>query len=280
MQVLETVAAIRAWRASLTRSVGFVPTMGYLHDGHLALASRAMSENDDAVVSIFVNPAQFAPGEDFAAYPRDLDRDLALLERQGIDVAFVPSAAEMYPPGFGTSIDVGDIATRLEGASRSGHFRGVATVVARLLILVRPDRAYFGWKDAQQVLVVRRMVTDLSLPVEIVPVETVREPDGLAMSSRNVYLSPDERRAATALSHGLFAAQEQFEAGERDAARLRAIVEDHLRRERLVQSEYVSLADLDTLQELTTVDRPAVLSLAARVGKTRLIDSMRLIPDG
>ncbi len=277
MQLVETVAQLQAWRtAQRDRTIGFVPTMGYLHDGHLALVRRARTENEIVVVSIFVNPLQFGPHEDYERYPRDLARDLALLAPEGVDLVFAPSVEEMYPPGFATSVVVsGPVAERLEGASRPGHFRGVATVVARLLNLVRPTRAYFGWKDAQQVLVIRRMVQDLALPVEIVPVPTVREADGLALSSRNVYLSPEERAAASAIPRALFAALERFQAGERNAEMLRRIVREALASS-LVRLDYVSVSDLERFEELEVVDRPALLLVAAWVGTTRLIDNLPL----
>lgn len=250
--------------------------MGYLHEGHLALVRRARAENDVVAVSIFVNPRQFGPDEDLERYPRDTERDISLLHAESVDLVFVPSADEMYPPGFSTTVDVGSLGERLEGVSRPGHFKGVATVVARLLNLTRPQRAYFGQKDAQQVIVVRRMVKDLALTVQIEAVPTVRETDGLALSSRNIFLSIEERRAATALSRALLRAQESFEWGERSAGRLRQIVRDILDLELLVRADYVSVADAVTLDELEQVDRPAVLSVAAWVGHTRLIDNVPL----
>jgi len=277
MEVAETIAAVRTWRERHhLMAVGFVPTMGYLHEGHLALVRRARTENPVVAVSIFVNPTQFGPQEDYARYPRDIPRDLALLAREGVDLVFTPSVEEMYPLGFASFISVGPIGERLEGAARPGHFRGVATVVAKLFNIVQPTRAYFGQKDAQQVLVIRRMVADLNVPVAIVPVATVREPDGLAMSSRNVYLSPTEREIAAAIPRALFAAEARYHAGERDAEALRALVRAQLAATPGIQLEYVSLADIETLDELETVDRPALLSLAARVGTTRLIDNVLL----
>jgi len=252
--------------------------MGYLHDGHLALVRRARIENERVVVSIFVNPLQFGPQEDYERYPRDLERDLALLRAERVDLVFAPPVEEMYPPGFATTVVVsGPVAERLEGEARPGHFRGVATVVTRLLNLVQPHRAYFGWKDAQQVLVVRRLVSDLALPVEIVPVPTVREPDGLAMSSRNVYLTPEERRVAAALPQALFAALERFRTGERAAEVLRRTVRDALARTP-VRLEYVSVSDRESFEEVERVERPALLLVAAWVGTTRLIDNVLLDP--
>jgi pantoate--beta-alanine ligase len=228
MKVVETVAELKELRDKLPGPLGFVPTMGYLHEGHLILVRQAKAENASVAVSIFVNPAQFGPKEDFKQYPRDHDRDLALLEREGTDLVFMPPVEEIYPPGFNSWVEVGRLAERLEGASRPGHFRGVATVVARLFDLVKPDRAYFGQKDAQQLIVIKKMVADLALNLEVVAVPTVREPDGLAMSSRNTYLKID----------------------------------------------YISIADAETLEELDVVSPPALVSMAVKIGKTRLIDNM------
>jgi pantoate--beta-alanine ligase len=279
MHLFRTIAELRIWRSQqASRSVGFVPTMGYLHEGHLALVRRARAENETVVVSIFVNPLQFGPQEDYDRYPRDLDRDLYLLEREGVDAVFAPSVSEMYPSGFSTAVVVtGPIAERLEGEARPGHFRGVATVVTRLFGLVQPQRAYFGWKDAQQVLVVQRLVQDLALPVDIVPLPTVREADGLAMSSRNVYLSPGERVAASAIPRALFAALERFRSGERAAAAFRELVRRTLTTTP-VRLEYVSVSDLETFQEVEYVERPALLLVAAWIGTTRLIDNVLLDP--
>jgi pantoate--beta-alanine ligase len=279
MHLFRTIAELRIWRSQqASRSVGFVPTMGYLHEGHLALVRRARAENETVVVSIFVNPLQFGPQEDYDRYPRDLDRDLYLLERESVDAVFAPSVSEMYPSGFSTAVVVtGPIAERLEGEARPGHFRGVATVVTRLFGLVQPQRAYFGWKDAQQVLVVQRLVQDLALPVDIVPLPTVREADGLAMSSRNVYLSPGERVAASAIPRALFAALERFRSGERAAAALRDLVRRTLTTTP-VRLEYVSVSDLETFQEVEYVERPALLLVAAWIGTTRLIDNVLLDP--
>ena len=276
VRVAETVAAMRAARAALSGSVGLVPTMGYLHEGHLSLVRAARRENDAVVVSIFVNPTQFGPREDLSTYPRDLRRDLALLERESVDLVFAPDAAEVYPPGYGTYVEVGGVTERLEGAARPGHFRGVATVVAKLFNLVQPTRGYFGQKDAQQCAVVRKMVADLSFGLEVRVLPTVREPDGLALSSRNVYLGPEERIAARVLSAGLFAARKRWEEGERDAEALRRLVRETVAAEPRARLEYVSVADATSLEELGAVDRPAVMSLAARVGRTRLIDNVTL----
>ncbi len=277
MKVVRAVAELRAARPSLSSPVGFVPTMGYLHEGHLSLVRAAAVENDSGAVSIFVNPTQFGPSEDLAAYPRDLSRDLGLLEMEGVDLVFVPSAEDMYPPGASVTVDPGTVGERLEGASRPGHFRGVATVVTKLFNLVQPDRAYFGQKDAQQVAVIRALVRQLFLAVEIRDCPTVREPDGLALSSRNVYLSPRERLAAPALYEGLSAARELWSRGETSAAKLREhvcrVVEPHPE----IRLEYVSVAHPATLEEIESVDEDgALLSLAARAGRARLIDNVRL----
>ena len=280
MNVVETVAQMEAQRARMAGSVGLVPTMGYLHEGHLSLVRRARAESDQIIVSIFVNPTQFRPGEDFDRYPRDPERDLRLLEGESVDVLFMPSVEEMYPPGFEDWVEVsGPLVDRLEGASRPGHFRGVTTVVARLFRIVRLHRAYFGQKDAQQLRVISRMVRDLGLPLEIVPCPTLREPDGLAMSSRNVNLSTEERRAATVLWRSLRRAEERFGAGERDAEGLRRAVAEVLAQESLAQVDYVSVADSDSLAELAVVDRTALVSLAVRIGGTRLIDNVSLASD-
>jgi len=276
MRIARTIAEITALRQHLTGDVGFVPTMGYLHEGHLALVRQARAENPAFIVSIYVNPSQFGQSEDLAAYPRDLDRDLELLREEKTDIVFVPSDAEMYPPGFSTWIEVEGITGRLEGAARPGHFRGVATVVARLFNIVRPSRAYFGGKDAQQALVIRRMVSDLNMVVEIIAVPTVRESDGLAMSSRNVRLSPQERRAATVLFRALTLARELRDNGETDASEVRRRMTLLIEAEPLARIDYVSIADAATLEELSAIDRPALASLAVWIGQTRLMDNMPL----
>jgi pantoate--beta-alanine ligase len=276
MQVVKTISEIRASRQKLSGSVGFVPTMGYLHEGHLALVKQARIENSAVIVSIYVNPTQFGPREDFGAYPRDLDRDLELLRGEGVDIVFVPSDDEMYPPEFSSRVDVEKVTERLEGASRLGHFRGVATVVVKLFNIVQPSRAYFGQKDAQQVVVIKRMVADLNVGIEIVVVPTVRESDGLAMSSRNIYLSSEERQAATILFKALTLARQLRQSGEKDAGKIRRQMTSLIQREPLAQIDYVSIADAETLEELNLIDRPALTSLAVRIGKTRLIDNMPL----
>jgi pantoate--beta-alanine ligase len=250
--------------------------MGYLHEGHLSLVRRAREECDHVVVSIFVNPTQFGPREDLSNYPRDLDRDLSLLEPLGVDLIWMPTAEIMYPPGFQTWVDVETITQPLEGTSRPGHFRGVTTVVAKLFNAVQPHSAYFGQKDAQQAAVIRQMTRDLNFPVEIVICPIVREPDGLAMSSRNVYLDPEQRKAATVLSRALQAAKEAYEEGERDADKIRGKMKEVLASEPLANVQYVSCADYDTLKELNTVTGKALLSMAVFIGKTRLIDNIVL----
>ena len=275
MQVLSTIAAMRAARREFG-TLGLVPTMGFLHRGHLALVERALAECGAAAASIFVNPTQFGPNEDLGRYPRDLERDLHLLEQAGTSLAFVPDAGEIYPPGFDTRIEPGAVAGPLEGAVRPGHFAGVATVVTKLLNIVQPDRAYFGQKDAQQTAVIRRLVRDLDLPVRIVVADTVRDPDGLALSSRNVYLTPEQRARAPRLHQALRAAEALFAAGERDAAVLRAAIRAPLGLEADVGVDYVSVADPDSLQELTVVGDRALASLAVRFGQTRLIDNLVL----
>ena len=276
MHIVTTLAELRAARASLPEPVGLVPTMGYLHAGHRSLVRRARAECASVVVSIFVNPTQFVPGEDLASYPRSLERDLEMLEAEHTDVVWTPTPEIMYPAGFQTSIAVEEVSLPLEGSKRPGHFRGVATVVAKLFNGVQPHKAYFGQKDAQQVVVIRQMTRDLDFPVEIVVCPIVREPDGLAMSSRNAYLNPEQRQAATVLYRGLSAAKSAFDGGERNATALRSLVTTTILGEQLANLQYVSCADPDTLQELETVAGRALLSLAVFVGKTRLIDNVLL----
>jgi pantoate--beta-alanine ligase len=276
MEIIETIPVFRQARARFGR-LGLVPTMGYLHAGHLSLVRQARAECGAVAVSIFVNPTQFSPREDLSRYPRDLERDLQLLREEKVDLVFVPSVAEIYPNGFSTFVDVRDVTEMLEGAARPGHFQGVATVVCKLFNIVQPTRAYFGQKDAQQTVVVRKMARDLDMPLDVVVAPTVREPDGLAMSSRNVYLSAEQRRAATVLYHALVAAGERYAAGERDAEALRYAMRAVLEAEPLANPEYVSVADALTLRELDHVGATGALcSLAVRFGTTRLIDNMVL----
>ncbi len=276
MQAVKTVAEMRQARRALAGTVGLVPTMGFLHEGHLSLVRRAKAESQVVVVSIFVNPTQFGPGEDLARYPRDEARDLALLEKAGADIVFLPAPAEMYPPGFATWVTVEDVTTRLEGAARPGHFRGVATVCNKLFNIVQPAKAYFGQKDAQQALVIKKMVADLNLNLEIVVLPTVREADGLAMSSRNSYLSAEERKAAVVLHRALARAQEMFNKGETDALTIRGNMRCLIAAEPLAEIDYISIADAATLEEQSRVSPPALVSLAVKIGQTRLIDNIIL----
>jgi pantoate--beta-alanine ligase len=276
MKVIETITEMKRVRRELNGTVGLVPTMGYLHEGHLELVRRAKAENPWAVVSIFVNPTQFGPREDFAAYPRDIPRDLAMLETVKTDFVFIPPVPEMYPPRFSTWVDLEKVTERLEGATRPGHFRGVATVCAKLFNIVQPTKAYFGQKDAQQCVVIKKMVADLNMNLEIVIVPTVREPDGLAMSSRNTYLKPDERKAAVVLYQALNLARQLWSQGEKDAEKIRRAMIDHIKKQPLANIDYVSIADAETLEELKVVKPPAVVSLAVKIGRPRLLDNIIL----
>jgi pantoate--beta-alanine ligase len=276
MKLVTSLADLRSARLSLDGTVGFVPTMGYLHEGHVSLARRAREECERVAASIFVNPTQFGPNEDLSKYPRDLERDLRLLEAAGVDLVWTPTPDVMYPPGFSTWVEVEGLTAPLEGASRPGHFRGVTTVVSKLFHAVQPTRAYFGQKDAQQAAVIRKMTRDLDFPVEIVVCPTVREADGLAMSSRNSYLSPEERKAATVLFRSLSAARSAYEGGERSPESLRTIMTEVISAEPLARLQYVSAADYDTLEELGTLRGKTLLSMAVFVGKTRLIDNVVL----
>jgi pantoate--beta-alanine ligase len=276
MKVVKTLPELRSARIGLLEPVGFVPTMGYLHDGHLSLTKQARDECASVVVSIFVNPAQFGPKEDLSSYPRDLDRDLALLEAAGVDLVWTPTTEVVYPFGYQTWVVVEEVSQPLEGSMRPGHFRGVATVVAKLFNAVQPHKAYFGQKDAQQVAVIRRMVTDLNFPLEVIACPIVREPDGLAMSSRNVYLDLEERSAAIVLYRALMSAKGMFQAGERDASSLRQAMMEILDSEPRARVHYVSVAHPETLDELEGEIEHALCSLAVFIGKTRLIDNIVL----
>jgi len=279
LQLAKTAAEIRqAVREARARglTIGFVPTMGGLHEGHLALVRRA-KEKGYVVMSIFVNPTQFSPGEDYEKYPRDLERDIALAEREGVDLVFAPDANEMYPPGDSTFVEVtGSLTKGLCAPFRPGHFRGVTTVVAKLFNIVQPDKAYFGEKDFQQLQVIRRMARDLAMPVEIVGVPTVREPDGLAMSSRNAYLSLEEREASRALSQALREAQGLVKKGQTDASAILQVVRDRVSAQPLVRLQYVEVCNPETLEPVSSIEGRAVLAMAAIVGKTRLIDNIML----
>jgi len=274
MDVVITLDELRQARKKLLEPVGLVPTMGFLHDGHLSLVRQARLDCASVVVSIYVNPTQFGPREDLSKYPRNLQRDLDMLTTAGVALVWIPTNEVMYPADFQTWVNVEKVSKPLEGALRPGHFRGVATVVAKLFNAVQPQKSYFGQKDAQQARVIRQMAQDLNFPIEIVICPTKREPDGLAMSSRNVYLSPEERQAATALSRALFQAKTAWEAGVHDSEQLRKLVQELITAEPLVKVQYVSCADPDTLKEQEgQVDR-ALLSLAVMIGKTRLIDNI------
>jgi len=274
VKTYESLADLRRARAVLPEPVGLVPTMGFLHDGHLSLVERARRECRSVGVSIFVNPTQFGPAEDLAAYPRDLPRDLARLEAAGVDLVWTPPPEAMYPPGFQTWVTVEGVSQGLEGERRPGHFRGVATIVTKLFHAFQPQKAYFGQKDAQQVAVIRHLTADLDFPIEIVVCPTVREPDGLAMSSRNAYLDPDERRAATVLYRALQAGRLAHAAGEHEAERLRRLMQGILAEEPRAVVQYVSVADPVSLNELDGRAERALLSMAVYVGKTRLIDNL------
>ncbi len=272
-RVLRTRAELRGALAGLPRPVGLVPTMGWLHDGHRALMERARADDATTVVTIFVNPRQFDEAADYQRYPRNEARDLQACVEAGVDLVWAPPVEEVYPPGFDTLVRVGAVAGPLEGAARPGHFDGVATVVAILFALVGAEHAYFGKKDAQQVMVIRQMARDLALPTDVIACPTVREADGLAISSRNVHLDPAERAAAAVIHRALLTAHDRWAAGERSAEALRGLIRDVLATEPLADVEYVSCADGVTLRELDRVDGVALLSTAVRFGATRLIDN-------
>lgn len=277
MRIVHTIDEVRQVVAEAKHAgkrVGFVPTLGGLHEGHGNLIRRSVSECDVTVVSIFVNALQFGPNEDFQKYPRTLDKDAALCQEWGVDVIFAPSHEEMYPQKQLAYVDVEELTDGLCGPFRPGHFRGVATVVLKLFLIVLPDVAYFGEKDGQQLAVVRRMVEDLNVPVEIRSVPTVREPDGLAMSTRNQYLNPDERRAATAIYRGLQAAQERMASGEKDAAVIQDVVRSAIAQEPLLKEEYIEVVDAKTLRPVSLIDEPVMVAVAVRCGAARLIDNI------
>ena len=280
MDVIGTVSAMMKARDGAERPLGLVPTMGYLHQGHMTLVEQARNDNKSVVVSVFVNPTQFGPGEDLDGYPRDFERDIAMLAGQGVDIVFAPAPGQMYPPGYSTYVDVGEIGERLEGKHRPGHFRGVVTVVTKLLTIVRPDRAYMGQKDGQQTLVIKRLNRDLNLGAEIVVMPTVREPDGLAMSSRNVYLTPRQRGNATVLYKALSRAKEMWRKGETDVGVLRGEMERVINEGSPAKLDYVSIAALDTLEEMGRISAPVMASVAVWFGKARLIDNVILKEEG
>ena len=276
MRTVSTLFDLRAARLSLYGTVGLVPTMGYLHEGHLSLIRRAKAECESVVVSIFVNPTQFGANEDLSKYPRDLERDLSLIEPLGVDLVWNPTPEIMYPTGYQTWVEVEALTRPLEGSIRTSHFKGVTTIVAKLFNAVQPHKAYFGQKDAQQAAVIRQMTRDLNFPIEVIVCPITREADGLAMSSRNKYLEGADRPAATILFRALNAAKSAYEGGERNAEKLRAVMKDTLATEPRVQPQYVSCADYDTLAELDVVSGKALLSMAVILGKTRLIDNFVL----
>jgi pantoate--beta-alanine ligase len=282
MNLLSSLSDLRTKRLSLLGTVGLVPTMGYLHPGHLSLVSRAKEENDHVIVTIFVNPTQFGANEDLSKYPRDLERDLNLLSSLFSPssakelIVWNPSAETMYPPGYQTWVEVEALTNPLEGAMRPGHFKGVTTIVSKLFNATQPHKAYFGQKDAQQVAVIRRMTTDLNFPIEIVVCPTLREDDGLAMSSRNKYLNEAERKAATVLFRSLSEAKKLYESGERDAEKLREKMKEVLASEPLANMQYISCADYDSLEKLNVISGKTLLSMAVFIGKTRLIDNFVL----
>jgi pantoate--beta-alanine ligase len=276
METVTTLEELRIARHKLREPVGLVPTMGFLHQGHLSLVRHARSDCTSVVVSIFVNPTQFGPQEDLEAYPRDLEKDQTMLEDAGVDLVWTPTPEVMYPKGFQTWVQVDKVSKPLEGSRRPGHFRGVATVVAKLFNAVLPQKAYFGQKDAQQVVVIRQMVRDLNFPLEVVVCPLIREADGLAMSSRNAYLDPKQRRAAPVLFQALSVAKSAYEGGERQAEKLRQMMMAEIEAEPLARMQYVSVAHPDTLDELNQVDQDAIFSMAVYLGTTRLIDNFLL----
>jgi pantoate--beta-alanine ligase len=276
MIVIETIPDMTYLRSNLKELVGFVPTMGYLHEGHLSLVRKARADNKTVIVSIYVNPTQFGPKEDLSKYPRDLDRDLAMLEKEGTDIVFFPSDKEMYPAGYDTWFTVDNLTKPLEGDSRPTHFRGVTTIVTKLFNIVRPASAYFGQKDAQQALVIKKMAADLNMNLKVVVCPTVRESDGLAMSSRNVYLNTEQRKAAPVLYKSLLLAKDMFAIGERNAAAILEQMINLIQKEPLAKIEYISISDPETLAELKTIQKSALVSMAVRFGNTRLIDNIIL----
>lgn len=280
MRIVKTVEELRAIVKQAKRegkSVGFVPTMGYLHEGHLSLMRQCKKENQLNVASVFVNPTQFGPNEDLDAYPRDFDRDVQLMESVGMDIAFFPEVDEMYPEGASTFVDVeGTITKRLCGASREGHFKGVTTIVSKLFHIVAPDKAYFGQKDAQQVAVIEKMVRDLNFDVQIIPCPIVREEDGLALSSRNVYLSDQERQDALILSKTLFEARDRILKGEKDARKLKAYIYENISAVETTHIDYVEVVSAHTLEEIECIEGDILMAVAVWVGKPRLIDNVRL----
>lgn len=274
MKVVETIPEMKKTRRALKEPVGFVPTMGYLHEGHVSLVREAKKENKSVIVSIYVNPAQFGPKEDLSKYPRDLKRDLEMLEKVGTDVVFFPSDKEMYPGNYDTWVEVDKLTKSLEGASRPTHFRGVTTIVNKLFNIVEADNAYFGQKDAQQALVIQKMAKDLNMNVRVVVCPTIREPDGLAMSSRNVYLTPEQRKQATVLYRSLQLAKDLYIKGERNAPKIKQQMTELIQKEPLAVIDYISIANSETLEELDTIQSKALVSMVVKFGNTRLLDNV------
>ncbi len=278
VQIIRTVSDMKnlAEKLRKEKTIGFVPTMGYLHQGHLSLVKRSKAENDITVVSIFVNPTQFGPNEDYTSYPRDLKRDLSMIEKEGVDFVFVPEVEEMYPKGYSTYVNEESLSKYLCGKSRPGHFRGVCTVVTKLFNIVKPHRAYFGQKDAQQFRIIRRMVRDLNMDVEVIECPIVREPDGLAMSSRNVYLSTQEREQAVALNKSLKMAESLYRSGEKSASRIIEKILDYLSSFDKLKVDYVEIVDEESLEPVSQINKKVIVALAVWVGKARLIDNIIL----
>jgi pantoate--beta-alanine ligase len=276
-KISEIRSAIRTQKAKGKR-IGFVPTMGFLHEGHLSLVRESLRETDFTIVSIFVNPTQFGPEEDFDEYPRDLEKDKTMLERLGVNLVFIPDGLEMYPKGFKTYVAVTDLQDKFEGRSRPGHFRGVCTVVLKLFALVQPNAAYFGQKDAQQAVIVKKMVQDLNLDVEVRVLPTVREKDGLAISSRNIYLTKVQRKAALCLVRSLAKAKDMIEAGERDPHIVERAMERIIQKEASADLDYIAIVDLDNFETLDTINSAALIAVAAYLGEVRLIDNMIVQP--
>jgi pantoate--beta-alanine ligase len=276
MKIAKTIKQMKQIRRKLEEPLGFVPTMGYLHEGHISLVRKANAENKSVVVSIFVNPTQFSPKEDLSKYPRDLNRDLSMLEKAGVDLVFFPSERLMYPPGYDTWVTVDNLTKPLEGSARPTHFRGVTTIVNKLFNIVEPTNAYFGQKDAQQALVLKKMVIDLNMNLNVIICPIVRESDGLAMSSRNVYLTPEQRKSATVLHKSLMLAKKLYDKGERDSAKILGDMTALIDKEPLAKIDYISINDTKTLKELKTIKKSALLSMVVKYGNTRLIDNIIL----
>jgi len=278
MKIAKSINELDKLLSDSVRHVALVPTMGSLHEGHLSLFRQARLDNETVVASIFVNPTQFGPKEDFTTYPRDLDNDIALLENVGVNILFAPDPSDIYPSGFNTWVDIGELTQKLEGSTRPSHFKGVCTVVTKLFNIIRPDRAYFGQKDAQQLLVIKKLNLDLDFGIEIIAMPTVREPDGLAMSSRNSYLSQNERTAAAVLHRSLCSATTMYNNGERSPIAIKRNIEEMILYEKLAKIDYISMADIRSLDEVLELKKPCLLSIAVYIGNTRLIDNVILGP--